>query len=337
MKSVLKWKIDSGSAFDVYYEKWDRLNESGPNSPVLNAAFISCALKAFGYQGKIIAILESDSKVMAMAILEKNKLGVWDTYQPSQAPLGFWINQSQEPLAKLLKSLAKTLPGIVLKIGLTQQDPDIYPRPIDEKNISTLDYIDTARIDVEGSFDEYWAARGKNLRHNLKRQRNRLRKENIETKLQSITDPDLVCDAVISYGTLESSGWKSAQGTAIHSSNNQGKFYISLLKSFCSRGKGIIYQYTYNNRIVASDICIVQGETFVILKTTYDEEIKTSSPAFLMRQEVFERLFNQTDVSSIEFYGKVMGWHSKWSSDIRKMYHLNYDRLTWHRNSRNFG
>jgi hypothetical protein len=64
----------------------------------------------------------------------------------------------------------------------------------------------------------------------------------------------------------------------------------------------------------------------VILKTTYDESEKTSSPALLMRREYFPRVFDSREVDRIEFYGKVMDWHTKWSGEIRSLYHANLYR-----------
>jgi len=318
------WRVLPASTFCDYQEEWDRINKEGTNSPVLNSSFISCALDAFGSDDKNLAFFEEEGQITTMGVLEKRKFGVWDTYQPSQSPLGFWINQSSIPLNKLLGALCKALPGIVLKIGITQQDPDIYPRPGALDKITTLDYIDTAKIELTGTFEDYWAARGKNLRHNLKRQRNRLDKEHVTLALNTITNNELIHDAIRVYGELESAGWKSETGTAIHTDNAQGKFYIGLLQAFSNNGKGRIYQYTYNNEVVATDLCIEQGGTFVILKTTYDENIKTSSPAFLMRQDIFRQLFDDKQVKSIEFYGKVMDWHTKWSDQVRTIYHINY-------------
>jgi len=65
----------------------------------------------------------------------------------------------------------------------------------------------------------------------------------------------------------------------------------------------------------------------IILKTTYDETITTSSPAMLMRQDAFEFIFSNQLVEKIEFYGKVMDWHTKWSEEIRILYHINYNVL----------
>ncbi len=49
----------------------------------------------------------------------------------------------------------------------------------------------------------------------------------------------------------------------------------------------------------------------------------------LMRQEAFRRIFADTRVRRIEFYGKVMDWHTKWTREIRTMYHLNCYRYSF--------
>lgn len=323
----MAWQIYDANTFNEYREQWDQLNRKGPDSPVLNSAFIVYSLKEFG-DGKEILAISGDSKApTAMAILTKTKFGVWDTFQPSQAPLGAWLYDRDEKMASLLKDLLSALPGVVLKIGITQQDPSIFQRPEDSGPISTMDYIETARIDTEGTFESYWSGRGKNLRHNLKRQRNRLLKEGTTPILKVVRDPSLVRQAVADYGELESAGWKASGGTAISIDNAQGRFYTSLIEEFCGREQGYIYQYFYDDRLVATDLCIEQNGILTILKTTYDESISTTSPAFLMRQETFEQIFSSENIKSIEFYGKKMDWHTKWSNDSRMLYHVNLKRF----------
>ena len=63
-----------------------------------------------------------------------------------------------------------------------------------------------------------------------------------------------------------------------------------------------------------------------MLQTTYDESIRDSSPASLMRYEYFRNIFDEARVGRIEFYGKVMDWHTKWSDEIRVLYHANFYR-----------
>jgi hypothetical protein len=138
-----------------------------------------------------------------------------------------------------------------------------------------------------------------------------------------------VFDAIRDYGTLESSGWKAAGGTAIHSDNGQGRFYSEMLQALCADGSARIYRYKFGERVVAVDLCLVGSGALVILKTTYEESFKAYSPAFLMRQEAFAQIFAEKGIERIEFYGKLMEWHTRWTTNSRMLYHINYYRWPW--------
>ena len=322
----MKWTFHPITDFGRNETAWQALNAKGANTPLLDPDFVAPLLQEFSTGRELLAMYGDDTGSRAMALLVRRKPGVWETFQPPQAPLGCWVSEPSLPLEPLLRSLLQTLPAIPLVVGITQQDPDLMPRPADTKAMATLDYIQTARITINKSFDEYWAARGKNLRHNMKRQRNRLEKEGIAPRLEILTQPHEVESAINNYGRLESAGWKSGMGTAIHPDNSQGRYYKTILERFMRTGDGRIYQYWYGDKLVAIDLCIQRNGILVILKTTYDESITTSSPAFLMRQDTFTQIFSEHNIRQIEFYGKLMDWHTKWSDETRTLYHVNLYR-----------
>lgn len=200
------------------------------------------------------------------------------------------------------------------------------PRPEDGSRIQTLDYIRTARIRIDGSFDEYWLSRGKNLRHSVNRQRNKLARESIDTRLEIINRPHEIAAVVAEYGRLESAGWKAGRGTAIHPENAQGRFYRRVLESFAETGEGQVYCFHYNGDIVAMDLCILKQRCLIVLKTTYDERQGKTSPALLMRHDILKQAFEAGKTEVVEFYGSVMDWHRKWSEEIRTMYQINLYR-----------
>lgn len=202
-------------------------------------------------------------------------------------------------------------------------------RPAGGARDRSIDYIETAWVDVTGTYEAYWQSRGKNLRQNLSKQRRRLETEGVKLSLEEICEPQAVVRGLAAYGALESAGWKSANGTAISPDNAQGRFYRAMLESFCARGAGRIYLYRFDDRIVAVDLCIEEGATQVILKTTYDETNKAVSPAFLMRQDTFERTWAANRITQIEFYGKRMEWHTRWTDAVRVLYHYNAYRWDW--------
>lgn len=320
------WKLCPCTDFSLHKDIWDNINSSSSNTALLHTDFVDTILAHFGHNNIVLAILYSDDQPVAISLLEKQRPGTWSTFQPSQAPIGMWNSIKSLSLDHALSALAKKLHGLPLIVSVTQQDPDLFSQPSSTGHIRTIDYIRTARVVATGTFDEYWSKRGKNLRHNMKRQRNRLERENVITRLETITDSKDIAKAIRDYGVLESAGWKSTRGSAIHSENTQGHFYTDLLSRFCLRNRGCVYKYWYNDELVAMDLCIQHNSVFIILKTTYDETQKKSSPALLMRQEYFQEIFLNDSINTIEFYGRVMSWHEKWSDEFRTMYHINYYR-----------
>ena len=85
--------------------------------------------------------------------------------------------------------------------------------------------------------------------------------------LDVVSRPEDVAQAIADYGLLETAGWKAEGGTAISPDNAQGRFYRNLLERFCSVGKGAIYRYRFDDRVVAMDLCMKDIVKFEILNT----------------------------------------------------------------------
>ena len=146
---------------------------------------------------------------------------------------------------------------------------------------------------------------------------------------------EAVANAVHEYGLLESTGWKAEEGSAVAANNIQGRFYREMLEDFCSRGEAVIYRLRLNGKTVASDLCLERNRTLFILKTAYDESVQGLSLGLLLHQEIFHSIFDAGNLRVIEFYGSVRDWHTKWTSDVRTMYHINFYRFDGLRKVRN--
>ncbi len=323
----MKWTLIPASAFATQAAAWSELHMRCHASPMLASEFVAPLITQFGTAKVLLAICEHQGRHVAMALIEPRGRGAWASFQPAQAPIGLWLQESGIELTALLASLTRSLPGTALVFGLTQCDPDLLPRPADSSQVRSMDYIDTAKITLAGSFDDYWNARGKNLRSNLKKQRAKLDKDGVVLRLQVSRTAHDVADAVADYGRLESAGWKAGGGTAVGADNDQGRFYRAMLEGFCRRGAGSIYRYYFNQQLVAVDLCIEDARQIIVLKTTYDESVPNKlSPTLLMREEACRALFDEGRFARLEFYGKVMEWHTRWTEEVRTMYHVNYYR-----------
>ncbi len=319
-----KWQVVSGSAFASLAARWDALNERGFRSPVLHSDFVAPLLAHFGDGSERIAFVEDgDGSMRLAAIVVRGNAFVHDSFQPSQAPIGLWLQDDGArglPDARTIAGLAAALGPTVAMIGLSQLDPEHVARA-EGPDRMTLDYIDTARVTIEGTFDDYWAARGKNLRANMKKQRNKLDAEGVALRFDCLVERARVAAAIADYGRLESAGWKASGGTAVAADNDQGRFYRDVFERFAARGMARIHRCFYGERLAAMDLCLEHDGVMVILKTAFDETIRGTSPAFLMRHDYFPAVFETGRLRRIEFYGRVMEWHTKWSDERRTLYH----------------
>lgn len=324
----INWSLKSANGF-ADAATWDELNSRCAKLPFLDSRFITPLLAVFGSGDELLAVGSADGRPVAAAILTRAGFGRWSLFQPSQMPLGPLLVPAGLALDAVADSLLRALPGASLALGLTQIDPAANPRPENSERFATLDYIQTAWVDIAGSFDDYWATRGKNLRQNMKKQRNKLAAEGIELSFDIIRDAASVGEAIRQYGILETASWKSGEGTAVSLDNDQGRFYKAMLEGFCTAGRGVIYRYRFGEQVAAMDLCIESGGVLVILKTAYDGSNKSLSPAFLMREEQFQRLFAERQISRVEFFGKLMEWHTRWTDNSRTLYHANVFRHGW--------
>lgn len=323
----MNWQLVPAARFPEFAERWRALHARGPASVLLDVDFVAPLVDQFAPPGALLACCERQGDTLAMALVAPSGRGAWATLQPSQAPLGLWLMAPNEPLAPLLASLLRALPGLPLVFGLTQADPMLLARPADAPDLHTLDYIDTARVTLAGDFDAYWQARGKNLRGNLRKQRARLEREGVAPRLEIVRESAAMAAAVFQYGELESSGWKSGQGTAVHADNAQGRYYRAMLEALAARGAASVVRYWFDERLVAMDLCVEDAGSIVVLKTAYDEGVGAGlSPTLLMREEACRRLFDEGRFTRLEFYGRVMEWHLRWTEEVRTMYHINYYR-----------
>lgn len=319
----IQWSLERAVRFQASTAVWDGLNKRCGSLPFLDSLFIQPLINVFGSGNEHTVVGYINEQPVAAAILSKKGWGRWALFQPSQMPLGPVLVLPELELDQVARSLLANLPGVSLALGLTQLDPLINRRPDPEGLFSSFDYIQTAWVDISGGFEDYWAERGKNLRQNMRKQRNKLDAEGVEIAFDVLRDEKNVEEAIRQYGALETNSWKSDEGTAVSLDNDQGLFYKTMLESFCRAGKGVIYRYRFDDQVVAMDLCVESGDLLVILKTAYDSSNKGLSPAFLMREELFQRLFAEHRIRRVEFYGKLMEWHTRWTEHSRTLYHAN--------------
>ena len=295
----MSWKIFPAAAFEEHRTAWDELNHRGSGHVLLDSAFVGPLIRQFGSE-RVLLAWNTDPSAAGAMLLEPRHRGFWNTFQPSQAPIGLALMPDWQDPSRRMRGLMGRLPGYALEIGVLQQDPEISeicasPR---SRTVRVVPYIETARVSVRGSFEDYWSARGKDLKSNLERRLRRLERLGIPHEFQIVRTPERIADAMSEYGRLESSGWKAGEGTAVSPENAQGRYYREVLETLAARGEGAVFQ--------------------------------EHSPGYIMQYKILESVFQDPGFRSVEFYGRVRrGWTDKWTDETRTMVHVTFYRHAW--------
>lgn len=323
---IMYWHMKPFNADDRHQrESWRELAVRGSGSAVLLPEFVFTCAETLGGPGLRFACYGTPERPTAIALLDLRDSFRPEVFVASQMPLGAWIQDPETKLEQVCATLIADIP-LALQFSMRQLDPRLLSRPAAAARVDTLDYIRTAWVELDGNFEDYWAARGKNLRANVKKQRNRMTRESIAARMEVLTQPDDMTRAVADYAALESRGWKAAEGTAVSEEHPQFEFYRRMLQRFSLQGKARVYRYFFGDTLVACELCVCHGDEMVILKTTHDESVHPFSPATLLREEMFESLFREGEIRRVEFYGPLKEWHTRWTDRARDIYHVNFYR-----------
>ena len=335
--ATLRWELRPAAALAddaALRAAWNALNAERGDLPFLDASCVVAALRDFGRGAERLAIGRTpDGAVAALFVLERQGALRWQTFQPSQLPLGAWVAGAAFELAALAHALMRRPLFPCLVLSITQVDPQVAARAEGAADCMAGDYIETGWLDLHGpgfgTFDAYWASRGKNLRQNMRKMRNRLEAAGTRLELVERRERAEMAEVIRRYGELETSGWKSGQGTAVHPDNEQGRFYRALLEAAAERGEARVYEYRFGEQVVAMNLGLLRGGVLVVLKTAYDESAHAFSPAFLLRESELQLMYANGEVRRMEYFGRFLEWHSRWTDTKRTLYHLTVYRWGW--------
>jgi hypothetical protein len=329
------WEVYSADQFSNYLTIWDQLNAQGPQSPLLTTDFILPVINWFSRPTDLLAICRIGTEPIAMLILSPVGNGRWSTLnpildpsQPPVAPLGLLVAHKDAKITELLPRLLMKLPGFPLLLSVMNQDDRLFYRPNDKGKLSTIDHITTPSIYLDTSFADYWNSRKKHFKHDLRRRRNHLIKSGRIPHLKVIEITGSTDIAFDSFCQMENAGWKGREAVSLECNRDTKRCYREMWTNFSKRGNARAYQYFYNDRLVATDLCLISYQTLSILKTTYDEAEGATGPASLMREEQLRAISDrESGIWRLEFYGPLMEWQKRWATEVRKMYHLNCYRF----------
>lgn len=301
-----------------YAASWDRLNaEICGDHPLLTSLFINGMLQHFGDGAEHLCVFREHGQVQAMCVLRPRNWLVWTSFQPSQAQLAATLLANPAALDTLLASL----PGMVIQLDLTCNDPMFGKALEGAPRTNLLNHALTMKVDLDGTYASYWSSRSKQLQSNMKQRDKRMADDGVESHLVKISDPAGVLEGVDRYAVLECAGWKGANGTALGSTREQHQFYRDLMLGAAAEGQAFVFELWFGDRLAASRLVISRNGMWVILKTSYDEGLAEYSPGRLLLRRVIADGFATAPGGAIEFYTDADANQLEWATGDRWIQH----------------
>lgn len=332
--SLGEWHVvPAEELITTYKTHWQKLNfRYYGGHPLLDIRFIGPLLEHFSTDGVFLAVYRIRGAITSLLLLRAERKGMWNTFLPSQAPIGPILLGNKVGYSAL-RDLFSALPGYAWGLGLACQDSEyaIQAQPMDYKRMLTVPHWNTMRVRLEGSFNTFWRQRSKNLRKNICRYLRRTERMGLTPRMEVVRDVGAVGEAVDQYGELESRGWKNRLGTALHKDNLQGQFYRQVMEEFAQEGCAAAWNLYLGDQLAASRLTISGGGIIVILKTAFDETLAQYAPGRLLLYLLLEQAFREKEGDTIEFYTNATQDQLAWCTSSRSIYHINYYRYPLYR------
>src|SRR5262245_59208232 len=120
----MRWRFTSAlQTFAAHRNVWDAINRDQGDHVLLDSAFVHLLIRNFGTAGTVLA-LSDDQECPSMVLVEQRRFGRWETFQPSQAPLGLiLLGRYIDPWVQIHR-LTRDLPGYALLFAVLHQDSE---------------------------------------------------------------------------------------------------------------------------------------------------------------------------------------------------------------------
>lgn len=172
------------------------------------------------------------------------------------------------------------------------------------------------RLPLSGSFADFESALSAQRRSDLRRaQRRAASLGQVEYEISTLAGESARA-ALERFFDLERRSWKARARTTIAHDRRATRFFYALTEHLPQLTVGWI---SIGGRTAAGTLALEYGDAVWILKTAYDEELRTCSPGVLLMHTLVQRAFD-AGLSSFEFLGYEERWLELWTRGVRNYY-----------------
>jgi CelD/BcsL family acetyltransferase involved in cellulose biosynthesis len=114
------------------------------------------------------------------------------------------------------------------------------------------------------------------------------------------SEPAAVRSAIEEFLTLEASGWKGRQGTALLCDRRDAAFMRAAVVALAELGNASIHALYLDRQPVSMQIIVRCGATAFTWKTAYDEQFQDVSPGMLLLEDYTSALLADASIASVD-------------------------------------
>ena len=242
----MTWIIHKDNVEELLLERLNDNKYYHSEHPFLESRFVLPLLKYFPHEDIFLAEYQEQGKIICAFVMSSQSKFTAAPYVDgvSQIPLSY-IDESisSSKLNKIFASLFKVMPKCYFAINIESQDPDLTSADkFDAVNHTIIEECaSNTSIPAGIEFEQYWQERSKKVRKEIGRHLRVIERDGFSVSYTVLDDLSDLGEGFQQYCRLESTGWKGEQGSAMTTSNDQGRFYKEVVSGFMQQNQAKIH------------------------------------------------------------------------------------------------
>jgi len=312
----------------AWRELWLRL---GRGNPFNHPAWVLAWLKHLGsgIRPEAAAVFEGRDLV-ALAPLGRRRFGPWQRLTPLGSPLADY----PEPLldgqpgagsAALVSQLLQVRWDWLDLIDLPADSPDLAGLQAALKGNGLkpilVEWAVCPRVSLTGSWEDYWAAKKRKFRYNLKRSQRLLAEEAGPLRLEEIRGAAEVKAGLARAADIHAARWARRYTRTIFSSRAGRAFFDQALAGLAAEGLARLYLLWAGGDLAAFSLSFVGPRTHYYYIPGFDPQFSKYSPGTLLLWELVARSFRE-GLIRLDLMKGEEDYKSRWNNQVSGTVHL---------------
>lgn len=231
-----------------------------------------------------------------------------------------WLFSSDAALAELASQVVREgEPAVVQRVAASSPLCSQLPRAVRGRAI-TIDRSTASSLGVStrGSWHDFSARLSSRTARKLAGLRERSERElGAWDCTMHDAGPGDVAGLMETLVSIEGSGWKGRQGSALAGRPDLFRFFDGYARRAAERGRLRISVLRLGSRVAAAELAVEAYGRLWGLKIAYDEEFSAYAPALQLAHASIQSAFTRA-LESYEFLGSAESWQERWKPEARE-------------------